>query len=235
MRRIRLLLTAAAAVLAILAFSSPASAAEGEAGANPVEDVIHEAEENGATHSDAECIEILAEGGTIDECRAAPSPILPETNEIIWGAFGFLVVFGALGFFGYPAIKKTMNERTEKIRGDIEAAEATRSEADQVKAGYEAQLGDAKAEATRIIEEARQTADTLRAERVAALDAEIVEIRQRAATEAEAAKAQALADLRGEVASIAIGAAERVVEASLDTEANRALIDAYIDQVGASR
>lgn len=233
MRRIRLLLAAAAAVLAIVAFASPASA-EGE-GADPVEEVIHEAEENGATHADAECIEILAHGGTIDECRAAPSPILPETNEIIWGAFGFLVVFGALYAKGYPAIKKTMNERTEKIRGDIAAAEATRAEADQVKAGYEAQLAEAKGEATRIIEEARQTADQLRTERVAALDAELVEIRQRAAAEAEAAKVQALAELRGEVASIAIGAAERVVEASLDTEANRALIDAYIDQVGASR
>lgn len=231
MRRIRLLLAAAVAVLVVLGLSNPASAA----GEGAVEDVIHEAEENGATHADAECIHVLAEGGTLEDCYSAPSPILPELNEIIWGSFGFLVVFGFLAWKGYPAIKKTMNERTEKIRADLEGAEATKAEAEQVKASYEAQLADAKAEANRIIDEARQSAEALRTERVAAVDAEIAEIRQRAASDAEAAKAQALADLRGEITAIALGAAERVVEANLDTEANRALIDSYIDSVGASR
>lgn len=230
MRRIRLLLAATAA-LGIVFLATPASAAEGGA----VDEVVHEAEENGATHADAECIHVLAEGGTLEDCYSAPSPILPEVNEIIWGAFGFLVVFGALFWKGYPAIKKTMTERTEKIRADIEGAEATRAEAEQVKASYEAQLADAKAEASRLIDEARQTAETVRTERIAAAEAEAQELKQRAAAEAESAKAQALADLRGEVAAIAIGAAERVVEANLDTAANRALIDSYIDQVGASR
>lgn len=230
MRRIRLLLAAAAALLAVFAFTSPA----GAAGEGVVGEVIHEAEENGATHSDAECIEILAEGGSIDECRAAPSPILPEINEIIWGAFGFLIVFGALYWKGYPAIKKTMNERTEKIRADIDGAESARAEAEQVKASYEAQLVDAKSEANRIIEEARQDADAVRTERIAAIDGEIAEMRQRAATEIEASKAQALADLRGEITSIALGAAERVVERNLDDATNRALIDSYIDSVGAN-
>ncbi len=230
MRRIRLLLAAVAALLAVFAFTSPA----GAAGEGVVGEVIHEAEENGATHSDAECIEILAEGGSIDECRAAPSPILPEINEIIWGAFGFLVVFGALYWKGYPAIKKTMNERTEKIRADIEGAESARTEAEQVKATYEAQLVDAKTEANRIIEEARQDADAVRTERIAAIDGEIAEMRQRAAAEVEASKAQAMADLRGEITSIALGAAERVVERNLDDATNRALIDSYIDSVGAN-
>ena len=60
-------------------------------------------------------------------------------------------------------------------------------------------------------------------------------MRTRAAAEIEAAKAQAVADLRGEVASLAIGAAEQVVERSLDRDTQVALVDAYIDQVGANR
>ena len=61
---------------------------------------------------------------------------------------------------------------------------------------------------------------------------EIAEMRQRAAADIESAKAQALADLRGEVTSLALGAAERVVEANLDDATNRALIDSYIDRSG---
>lgn len=229
-RRTRIGAALALAVGLALFASSPA----GAAGEGAVEDVIHEAEENGATHADAECIEILAEGGTVEKCQEAPSPILPETNEIIWGAFGFLVVFGFLFWKGYPAIKKAMNDRTEKIRGDIEGAEASRAEADKVLAQYHAQLADARNESARILEEARQDADAVRQERIAAIDGEIAEMRQRAATEIEASKAQALADLRGEITALALGAAERVVERNLDDATNRALIDSYIDSVGAS-
>ena len=41
-----------------------------------------------------------------------------------------------------------------------------------------------------------------------------------------------MADLRGEVADIAIGAAESVVERSLDRDAQLQLIEDYINQVG---
>ncbi len=234
-------LAALALVLGLALFASvPAGAqeegegAEAEGGHAAVEEVIHEAEENGATHADAECIEILAEGGTVEKCHEAPSPILPETNEIIWGTFGFLVVFAFLGWKGYPAIKKTMNDRTEKIRSEIEGAEATKAEADAVLADYHSKLADARNESARILEEARQDADAVKAERIAGIDAEIAEMRQRAAAEIESSKAQALADLRGEITALALGAAERVVERNLDDATNRALIDSYIDSVGAS-
>ena len=229
------------AVVVLLGLTAlPAGAQEGgSGGATPnEEEVIHEAEllaeENGASHFDAECIPKLVEGGTVEDCQAAPNPILPENNEIIWGAFGFLVVFGFLLWKGYPAIKTAMNDRTEKIRGDLAAAEANREEASQVLAGYNAQLADARQESARILEEARQDADAVRAERIAAIDTEIAEMRQRAAADAETSKAQAMADLRGEVTALALGAAERVIEANLDDATNRALIDSYIDQVGAS-
>jgi F-type H+-transporting ATPase subunit b len=235
MRRIRLLLAAAATLFAVFALSSPASAQEAEGEHDVVEDVIHEAEEKGATHSDAECIEILAEGGSIDECRAAPSPILPELNEIIWGTFGFLIVFGGLAWKGYPAIKKTMNDRTEKIRADIEGAEAAKAEADGVLSQYNAQLADAKSESARIVEEARQEADRVRAERIAAIEPELAELRARAEADAAATRTQAMADLRGEVTALALGAAEKVIERNLDDATNRALIDSYIESVGASR
>jgi F-type H+-transporting ATPase subunit b len=215
----------ALAAVALLAFGSPAASQE-EGG----EEETHELD-----HAVEECIHELEEANSIDvDCQEAPSPILPETNEILWGGFGFLVVFAFLFWKGTPAIKKTMDERTAKIRGDLESAEAQRVEAEKVLAGYNAQLADAKNESARIIEEARQTADSVRTERIAAIDGEIAEMRQRAAAEIESSKAQAMADLRGEVTALAIGAAERVVERNLDDATNRALVDAYIDQVGAS-
>ncbi|HET7722100.1 MAG TPA: ATP synthase F0 subunit B, partial [Acidimicrobiales bacterium] len=110
------------------------------------------------SHSAEECIHLLEEGGEIDDCQKAPNQLVPETNEVIWGGIGFFIVFGFLAWKGVPAIKSTMAARTERIRGDLEGAEAAKAEAQTVLDEYRAQLADAKAEAGRIIEEARQAA-----------------------------------------------------------------------------
>jgi F-type H+-transporting ATPase subunit b len=214
---------------------------EGESGVTPeqIEEITHEAEEiaeqNGATHADIECIPELIDGGRVDDCQEAPSPILPPVNELVWGTLSFLIVLGLIWKFGWPGIKKGMDARTERIRTDLEAADSAKAEAEGVLAGYQAQVADAKSESSRIIEEARQTADSMKRDLQAQAEADIAAQRQKAAADIEAAKVQALADLRGEVATIAIGAAERVVEHNLDPETNTALVESFIDQVGSGR
>jgi F-type H+-transporting ATPase subunit b len=233
MRRTRLLLTAVVlGLLAVLGLQSPAMAQEEEGHSDPVHEVEELAEENGGTEFDAHCVEILAEGGSVDDCQEAPNPLLPELNELLWGLFGFAVVFFFLWKLGYPAMKKSMNDRTERIRSDLTAAETQRSEADKLLADYRAQLADAKNESARIIEEARQSADALKRDQEARLQAELAEMRTRAASDIDAAKTQAIADLRGEVAQLAIGAAEIVVKRNLDQATQVQLIEEYINSVG---
>jgi F-type H+-transporting ATPase subunit b len=214
--------------------AAPAATAQ-EEGGDPVEEVIHEAEENGGTHADAECVETLAEGGSVEDCQDAPNPLLPETNEIIWGVVGFAVVFFFVAKYGLPQIKGAMNARTEKIRGDIEAAETQREEAEGLLAEYRAQLNDARTEAGQIIEEARQASDQIKRDQEARLQTELAELRERAVNDIESAKAQAMADLRSEVAQLAIGAAETIVGHNLDAATQTQLVDEYIDQIAARR
>jgi F-type H+-transporting ATPase subunit b len=239
MRRKKMLLMAALGFGLTLAFANPAGAQEGEEGDGHEEEIIHEAEvlaeENGGTEFDAHCIELLAEGGSVDDCQEAPNPLLPETNEIIWGAVGFLVVFFFIAKFGLPQMRQAMNNRTEKIRGDIQAAEDQRSEADSVLAEYRAQLNDAKSEAGRIIEEARQAADQIKRDQEARLQDELAELRTRAVADIDDAKGRAMDDLRSEVASLAIGAAETVVQRNLDAATQTQLVEDYINQVAAQR
>lgn len=185
--------------------------------------------------AEARCVELLQQGNkTIDDCQKAPSPILPAKNELIWGILSFFVLLGALYKFAWPGLKKSMDGRTEHIRAEIDEADQLKSQAGQILTEYQAQLADAKNESARIIEEARQTADAMKRDHEQRLQAELTEMRQRAVADIEAAKGQAVADLRSEVASLAIGAAEQVVEHSLDRETNVALVEAYINQVGAS-
>jgi F-type H+-transporting ATPase subunit b len=125
-----------------------------------------------------------------------------------------------------------MLARTDRIRDNLDEAEKAKSDAQRVLEDYQLQLADAKSESSRIIEEARQTAEQMRRDLMVRAEAEVNELRDRTRTEIEAAQQRAIADLRNQVSELAIGAAEVVVQKNLDRDTNRALVERYIEQVG---
>jgi len=160
------------------------------------------------------------------------NPILPATNEIIWGTLAFLVLVFFMSKMAYPAVKKAMDDRTEHIRASIDEADRTRTEAQTVLVDYQRQVADARGEASRIIEEARQTADTLKRDLTARAEAEAADLRQRNAAQIAAERDRVMAELQGQVATLAIELAEKVVGGSLDQQRSMQLIEAYINDVG---
>lgn len=178
------------------------------------------------------CVQEKAQSGEdADTCVKAPNPILPATNELVWGSLAFVVLFIVMWKFAYPGVTKMMNARTERIRNNLDDAERVKTEAQTILEEYQRQLTDAKSEANRIIEEARQTADSLRRDLMTRAESEVVELRQRSQEDIQAAQDRALAELRARVAEIAIGAAEVVVKKSLDRQTNLQLVEEYINSV----
>lgn len=222
MRTRTLLATLLLTVGGLLVLASPASAQEGQ-------------DEPQLSEETEECIRLAEEADDPEACQEAPNPILPATSELVWGAISFAVLLFLLYKFAYPQVKQMMNNRTERIRSDLQTAETAKGDAEQVLAEYRAQLNDARAEAGRIIEEARQAADRIKRDQEARLQTELAELRARAVADIDSAKAQAVSDLRSEVAQLAIGAAETVVQRSLDEATQTQLIEDYINQVAAQR
>lgn len=229
--RIRHLLGGLAVIGVLLAgASTPAFAVEEEPSAETTE-----TKDKKIGHAEEECIHILEGGGTVSECQEAPNPILPATNELVFGALSFFLLFGLMYKFAYPAVQQAMTSRTERIRGNLDEAERVKSEAQTVLGDYQRQLADAKNEANRIIDEARQTAEQLRRDLMERAEAEVAELRERSQEDIRNAQARAMADLKSQVSALAIELAEKVVERNLDRDTNLALIDSYINQVGAQR
>jgi len=163
------------------------------------------------------------------------NPILPALNEIVWGTVSFVALFLIMWKFAFPAVKKGMEARTERIRQSLDAADKSKAEAEGVLAEYQRQLADAKNESNRIIDEARQSAENLRRDLLARAEADAAEVRARATADIEAAKDRAMAELRTQITTLTIDLAERVVKRNLDRESNAALVDDYISSIGTAR
>ena len=214
---------AAAVLLAWLSVAGLSSAASAQEAETEEPEISHEAEE---------CIHLLEDGKDVDDCHEAPSPIIPETSELVWGVISFAVLCFAMMKFAYPALKKSMDARANRIRENLDDADRVKAEAETVLEEYKRQLADARNESNRIIEEARQTADQLRRDLMQRAETEVAELRQRARDDIAAAQERAMADLRNTVGTLAIELAEKVVEANLDRDANMRLIERYIQSVG---
>jgi len=212
----------------LVAIAAPGVAAAGESGGESTE-------EADIDHASEECIHLLEDGGEIDDCQEAPSPILPEANEIIWGGIAFLILLGILWKYALPGVQNMMKQREDRIRGDLERAEQAKADGEGVLAEYQRQLADARNEAGRIIEEARQSADQLKRDLTARAEAEAAQIRERASQDVQLATERATTDLQSRMAELSIELAEKVVERSLDRDTQLALIESYISDLGNGR
>ncbi|MGH2675104.1 MAG: F0F1 ATP synthase subunit B [Actinomycetota bacterium] len=172
--------------------------------------------------------ETLAQEETQEEEH---NPILPEADELIFGSLAFLLVFVVLARYAFPRLNRGLQERSERIRSELERAEEARTEAESSLRRYEQQLQEARAESGRIIEEARKTAESMRRDLLAKAEEESRAIVGRAQEEIRAARDRAIQQLRGQLAEWSVELAGRVVGASLDKRRQLKLVEDYIDEV----
>ena len=177
---------------------------------------------------------IVLAGGLEEEPATTPhefNPTIPVVGELIAAAIFFAILFLIITKVALPKLNATLAAREKALAGQLTQAETTRGEADQVLAEYRAKLADARSEGDRIIEEAHRTAERLAGERRASAEADAQSLLTRAQSDIQAERDRAISALRSELAGLSIDLAGRVVGRSLDSDAQRQLVDGYIDQL----
>jgi F-type H+-transporting ATPase subunit b len=170
---------------------------------------------------------VLAEAAKVSQ----PEDLYPKASELVVGLIAFAILFFFMLKWVLPRFRQVLEDRRVLIQGDMEKAEATRTQADQVLNEYRANLAGARDEANRIIEEARKTADQLRRDIQAKAEQESQATVAHAQEEIRAERDRVFEELRAQVGDIAVELAGRVVGQSLDKSTHERLIDEYIDQV----
>ena len=131
-----------------------------------------------------------------------------------------------------PRISTTLAERTDAIEGGLKRADDAQAEANEVLDQYRAQLADARHEAARLREQAKEEAAQIVAQGRADGVAERERIIASASAQIEADRQQALTALRAEVGSLAVELASRIVGESLADEARQSrMVDRFLGEL----
>lgn len=147
----------------------------------------------------------------------------------------FAIVLAILGKVVWPKILGALEDRQNKIRAEIQAAEDARKQAAAALERYEKSLAEARAEAQQLIEKTKAEQSTLAADLRARADAELTILRERAQRDIEAAKKQAVSEIYTQAAVLATDLAAKILKRELSAADQRRMIDESIGQLEASR
>ena len=143
---------------------------------------------------------------------------------------GFTVIAVFLRLFLYGPIIRMLDQRAERIRESLEAAEQARADAASSAERVEQELANARREGQGLIAEAREAASRFKDQEAERTRAQADEMIDRARQEIRREREAAVEEVRREFAGIAILAAERIVEQSLDEDSHRELIDRVLEE-----
>lgn len=145
----------------------------------------------------------------------------------------FVVFIGVLFYYKVPGmLTKSLDDRAEKIRNELDQARELREEAQSLLATYERKQRDAMAEAQEMIAhaevEAKRETELARAK----LEEGIARREQAAIAKIAMAEAQAEKEVREAAVEVAIAAAGRVIAEHLEGARAGAMVDDAIKDLG---
>lgn len=172
---------------------------------------------------------LLTGTGTYDRMFGLDFQLLADSVLTLIAVF---FLFGIMSYFLFNPARKMLNDRKQKIKGELDEARISLEDANSLKAEYESKLKDVNKEAENILSDARRRALENENRIIAEAKEEAARIMERARTEAELEKQKLADDVKKEIISVASLMAGKVVAASIDTKVQDQLIEETLKEMG---
>ncbi|MCK6602355.1 MAG: F0F1 ATP synthase subunit B [Bacteroidetes bacterium] len=163
----------------------------------------------------------LLSGGLLD----------PHTGTIFWVFVTFVLLVFILQKFAWKPIITALEERQSRIEDSFKKAEESNKEAARIMAKFDQIVAEATEKADIIVRSARDTSEKIKADTLHKTKEEADKLIENAKAEIERERAAMVTELRQEMVGIILAVSEKVIEANLDTDKNRTLINQSLDHL----
>lgn len=143
----------------------------------------------------------------------------------------FLILFKVLDIFFFTPLHDAIDGRTTELENTFSEAENLRTEMAQLKSDYEKRLADTEASAREQIQAQIKEAQDLKKTLMADAQTQADAYKKSAMEEIDSEKNKILSELRIHVADLSLKATEKILNANIDQERNRKLVDEFLDTV----
>jgi F-type H+-transporting ATPase subunit b len=157
--------------------------------------------------------------------------VTPNVGLMIWTLLAFGITLWILRKLAFPRIQEALDRRARAVAEQIDAAERTRVEADELLKEYRERLREAREQAEDIVVRSRKAAERFEEETKAKAKADREELLARTRRDIEQETRRALDEIRKEVANLTIAATEKVTRRSLTGDDQKRLVEEALAEV----
>jgi len=154
-----------------------------------------------------------------------------KLSELLTQIVGFLLAVWILKRFAWKPLLGMLEQRSARIKSDLDEAEQTRKKAGELLLEYQRQLKEIDATARQKIQEAMAEGNRVAAEIREQSRIEAKEIISKARDELARDVAKAKVELRNDMVKMSLLATEKIINEKLDDEKHRQLIVKFLDEV----
>jgi F-type H+-transporting ATPase subunit b len=150
---------------------------------------------------------------------------------MIWTLLAFLVALFVLRKYAWPQITRILDQRQTMIEDSIDAAERTRTEADELLAEYRQRLAEARAQADEIVAKAERAGEVANREALDAAREKREDLLEQTKRDIQAETNRAIQEIRREVADLTVQATEKVTRKTLSAEDQKRLVEEALSEL----
>ncbi|UUV99620.1 ATP synthase subunit b [Vagococcus luciliae] len=153
-------------------------------------------------------------------------------STILFVSVSFLVLLLALKKFAWGPLTKMLDERENKIAGDIDSAEQSKIDAANLAKQREVELKEARTEAQSIIAQAKDVAENNAHAIIVEAQEHATRMKKQAQEDLRLERERLLADAKKEVADLSVEIASKILKKELSASAHQELVQSSIDKLG---
>ncbi len=165
-------------------------------------------------------MQMAASNATVPMAAGDGNFLVPNLTFVV-ELIAFAIILFILARYVIPPINKAMTARQQGIRAQFKELEEAKAKAEAAETEYRSQMVEARHEASRVREQAREEGATIIAEMREHAQAESQRILQHAHLQVEAERRQVVQQLRTQVGTMATTLAGRIVGESLEDDERR--------------
>ena len=157
------------------------------------------------------------------------------TPLLFWTAVSFGILLILLKKFAFPTIFKLLEEREQKIRGNIDESIRVKQEAQELLAQYEAKLKGTLLEVHDMLEEARTQARKIIEDGRKKTETEVHRMMEDARTGIARERQEAMSEIQRAAVDLTLLATEKILERKLTESDHQRFIQEVVQEISQSR
>ncbi|OVE77329.1 ATP synthase F0 subunit B [bacterium F11] len=155
----------------------------------------------------------------------------PNPGIMIWTIVTFLVLLLVLTKTAWKPILDGLNQREGKIRNDLDRAEKSQKEAEELRLNYERQLAEAQKTIQEMVNQAKADGEKTKSQILSEAKSESDRILEKGRKDLSHEVGRLKGELRQEVAGLSVQVAEKIMGRSVDKKVQEEVLKTSLTQL----